>query len=152
MIVEKKYTIDTTDLSLIKFDMNVKTAEIVNFMMEKLTDDEIKLIKFLTYEVPFRSSMEDEESYWDIIFLDSKVRVYLEHLLTKYGIRFNVMDITKLYNEKSNELEKTFIDEIDSYLDEALDTDVILERISKNGIENIHKYELNFLERQSKKD
>ena len=83
MKVNEKYTLDTTDLCLVKYDMNVKTAEIVNFMLNKLTDDEIKLVKYLTNEVPFRSSMEDEDSYWDIIFLDSQVRVYLEHLLTK---------------------------------------------------------------------
>lgn len=152
MVVDNKYIIDTTDLSLVKFDMNVKTAEIVNFMMEKLTDDEIKLIKFLTYEVPFRSSMENEESYWDIIFLDSKVKVCLEHLLTKYGIKYELSDITNLYYEKSKNLDKSFIKEIDDFLDDNLDTDTVLERISKYGIGNIQKYELNFLERQSKKD
>lgn len=151
MVINEKHTLDTTDLCLIRYDMNVKTVEIVNFMLEKLTDTEVKLIKFLTQEVPFRSSMEDEESYWDIIFLDSKVRVYLEHLLTKYGIRFEVSNITNLYYEKSNELDKVFIKEIDDFIDEILDMDKVLERISNLGIDNIQKYEFDFLERQSKK-
>jgi hypothetical protein len=151
MVIDETYLLDTTDLCLVRYDMNVKTVEIVNFMLEKLTDTEVKLIKFLTQEVPFRSSMEDEESYWDIIFLDSKVRVYLEHLLTKYGIRFEVSNITNLYYEKSKELDRTFIKEIDEYVDSILDTDKVLERISKFGMDNIKKYEYDFLERQSKK-
>lgn len=151
MTVKKTYNLNTSDLWLLKFDMNIKTAEIVNFMLEKLTDDEIKLVKYLTNELPFRSSMEDEDSYWDIVLLDSQVRMYLEHLLTKYNINYNVKDITNLYSEKSNDLDKTFIEEIDFFLDKILDTDTILDRINQVGIGNIKKYELDFLKRQSNK-
>jgi hypothetical protein len=131
--------------------MNVKTTEIVDFMLNKLTDNEVKLIKFLTNELPFRSSMEDDEKYWDIVFMDSKVKLYLEHLLEKYGVKYNVKNITNLYLEKSKDVDKTFINEIDDFIDNILDIDKVLDKISQVGIGNIQKYELHFLERQSKK-
>jgi hypothetical protein len=95
--------------------------------------------------------MEDDEKYWDIVFMDSKVKLYLEHLLEKYGVKYNVKNITNLYLEKSKDLDKTFINEIDDFIDNILDIDKVLDKISQVGIGNIQKYELHFLERQSKK-
>jgi hypothetical protein len=131
--------------------MYVKTREIVEIMLDKLTNEEITLVKFLTLNLPFRSSMEDDDTYWDIIFVDYNVRMFLEHMLTKYNVKFKSKDITDLYYEKSETLDNKFIEEIDSFLDNKLDIDVILDKISLMGIDRIKKYELDFLNRQSKK-
>jgi len=151
MVLTEKYELDTNDLSLVRFDMYVKTSEIVEIMLDKLTNEEITLVKFLTLNLPFRSSMEDDDTYWDIIFVDYNVRMFLEHMLTKYNVKFKSKDITDLYYEKSETLDNKFIEEIDSFLDNKLDIDVILDKISLMGIDRIKKYELDFLNRQSKK-
>ena len=77
--------------------------------------------------------------------------MFLEHMLTKYNVKFKSKDITDLYYEKSETLDNKFIEEIDSFLDNKLDIDVILDKISLMGIDRIKKYELDFLNRQSKK-
>ena len=151
MVLTEKYELDTNNLSLVRFDMYVKTSEIVEIMLDKLTNEEITLVKFLTLNLPFRSSMEDDDTYWDIIFVDYNVRMFLEHMLTKYNVKFKSKDITDLYYEKSETLDNKFIEDIDSFLDNKLDIDVILDKISLMGIDRIKKYELDFLNRQSKK-
>ena len=149
MVLTEKYELDTNDLSLVRFDMYVKTSEIVEIMLDKLTNEEITLVKFLTLNLPFRSSMEDDDTYWDIIFVDYNVRMFLEHMLTKYNVKFKSKDITDLYYEKSETLDNKFIEEIDSFLDNKLDIDVILDKINSLGIDRLKKYELDFLNRQS---
>jgi hypothetical protein len=129
--------------------MYVKTSEIVEIMLDKLTNEEITLVKFLTLNLPFRSSMEDDDTYWDIIFVDYNVRMFLEHMLTKYNVKFKSKDITDLYYEKSETLDNKFIEDIDSFLDNKLDIDVILDKINSLGIDRLKKYELDFLNRQS---
>ena len=132
MVLTEKYELDTNDLSLVRFDMYVKTSEIVEIMLDKLTNEEITLVKFLTLNLPFRSSMEDDDTYWDIIFVDYNVRMFLEHMLTKYNVKFKSKDITDLYYEKSETLDNKFIEEIDSFLDNKLDIDVILAEFLPN--------------------
>ncbi len=149
MVLTEKYELDTNDLSLVRFDMYVKTREIVEIMLDKLTNEEITLVKFLTLNLPFRSSMEDDDTYWDIIFVDYNVRMFLEHMLTKYNVKFKSKDITDLYYEKSETLDNKFIEDIDSFLDNKLDIDVILDKINSLGIDRLKKYELDFLNRQS---
>jgi hypothetical protein len=149
MVLTEKYELDTNDLSLVRFDMYVKTSEIVEIMLDKLTNEEITLVKFLTLNLPFRSSMEDDDTYWDIIFVDYNVRMFLEHMLTKYNVKFKSKDITDLYYEKSETLDNKFIEDIDSFLDNKLDIDVILDKINSLGIDRLKKYELDFLNRQS---
>jgi hypothetical protein len=59
--------------------------------------------------------------------------------------------MTNLYYEKSKEFDSVFVKEINDFIDEILDLDTILDKINSKGIENLKKYELMFLERQSKK-
>jgi len=95
---------DVNNLSLIKFDMDIKTSEIIEIMLFKLSDNEIETINFLTNKVPFRSSMEEDETYWDMIFFDDKAKNYLCEILDKYGVEYNCNDITDLYYQKSKEI------------------------------------------------
>ena len=142
---------DVNNLSLIKFDMDIKTSEIIEIMLFKLSDNEIETINFLTNKVPFRSSMEEDETYWDMIFLDDKGKNYLCEILDKYGVEYNCNDITDLYYQKSKEIDKTLIKEIDDFLDDNLNIDFILDKISSQGMCSLKKYELEYLNRESKK-
>ncbi len=142
---------DVNNLSLIKFDMDIKTSEIIEIMLFKLSDNEIETINFLTNKVPFRSSMEEDETYWDMIFFDDKAKNYLCEILDKYGVEYNCNDITDLYYQKSKEIDKTLIKEIDDFLDDNLNIDFILDKISSQGMCSLKKYELEYLNRESKK-
>jgi hypothetical protein len=147
----EEYKINTENISIVKFTTNVSTRDIIDVLLNKLTEQELKLIKLLTLELPMRSSMEDEDSYWDIVLVDDIIRLYLEDILKKYNIEYTVEDMTNLYYEKSKEFDSVFVKEINDFIDEILDLDTILDKINSRGIENLKKYELMFLERQSKK-
>ena len=147
----EEYKINTENISIVKFTTNVSTRDIIDVLLNKLTEQELKLIKLLTLELPMRSSMEDEDSYWDIVLVDDIIRLYLEDILKKYKIEYTVEDMTNLYYEKSKEFDSVFVKEINDFIDEILDLDTILDKINSRGIENLKKYELMFLERQSKK-
>lgn len=151
MSISKNHKMDVNNLSLIKFDMDIKTSEIIEIMLFKLSDNEIETINFLTNKVPFRSSMEEDETYWDMIFLDDKGKNYLCEILDKYGVEYNCNDITDLYYQKSKEIDKTLIKEIDDFLDDNLNIDFILDKISSQGMCSLKKYELEYLNRESKK-
>jgi hypothetical protein len=147
----EEYKINAENISIVKFTTNVSTRDIIDVLLNKLTEQELKLIKLLTLELPMRSSMEDEDSYWDIVLVDDIIRLYLEDILKKYNIEYTVEDMTNLYYEKSKEFDSVFVKEINDFIDEILDLDTILDKINSSGIENLKKYELMFLERQSKK-
>jgi hypothetical protein len=147
----EEYKINAENISIVKFTTNVSTRDIIDVLLNKLTDQELKLIKLLTLELPMRSSMEDDDSYWDIVLVDDIIRLYLEDILKKYKIEYTVEDMTNLYYEKSKEFDSVFVKEINDFIDEVLDLDTILDKINSKGIENLQKYELMFLERQSKK-
>ena len=147
----EEYKINAENISIVKFTTNVSTRDIIDVLLNKLTEQELKLIKLLTLELPMRSSMEDEDSYWDIVLVDDIIRLYLEDILKKYKIEYTVEDMTNLYYEKSKEFDSVFVKEINDFIDEILDLDTILDKINSRGIENLKKYELMFLERQSKK-
>jgi hypothetical protein len=147
----EEYKINAENISIVKFTTNVSTRDIIDVLLNKLTDQELKLIKLLTLELPMRSSMEDDDSYWDIVLVDDIIRLYLEDILKKYKIEYTVEDMTNLYYEKSKEFDSIFVKEINDFIDEILDLDTILDKINSKGIEKLQKYELMFLERQSKK-
>jgi hypothetical protein len=147
----EEYKINAENIAIVKFTTSVSTRDIIDVLLNKLTDEELKLIKLLTLELPMRSSMEDEDSYWDIVLVDDIIRLYLEDILKKYKIEYTVEDMTNLYYEKSKEFDSVFVKEINDFIDEILDLDTILDKINSRGIENLKKYELMFLERQSKK-
>lgn len=151
MSISENYKMDVNNLSLIRFDMDIKTSEIIEMMLFKLSDNEINTINFLTNKVPFRSSMEEDETYWDMIFLDEKAKKYLCEILDKYKVEYNCSDITDLYYQKSKKIDKTLIKEIDEFLDNTLNIDFILDKISSQGMCSLKKYELEFLNRESKK-
>ena len=151
MISTGDYKINVENLALVKFTTVVNTRDIIDVLLNKLTDEELKLIKLLTTKLPMRSSMDDEDSYWDILLVDDIIKLYLEDILKKYKIEYSVQDVTNLYYEKSKEFDNAFIEEINDFIDKHLDLDKVLDKISLKGLENLEKYEVDFLNRMSKK-
>lgn len=150
MIDFKKYNLRIEDLKLIKLDFNFKTSEAGNMIYEVTNRTEQENIELITKTYPTISSLNNDEDYWDIVLVDSELLFYLENILVKYGIIYTLSDITNQYYPKPKKLNKDFVNDINKYVDKFLELDQILDKISSEGLSNLNKFELSFLERQSK--
>ena len=101
--------------------------------------------------LPSRSCEQEGETYWDQIVLDEFILSYLEQILNKRKFKYTLTDITKHYYRKSKTIDKSFITEIDEFVDNLLTIDGVLDRINSVGLDKINLLELSFLERNSKK-
>lgn len=151
MIDFSTYELKSEDLKLIKFDFNFKASDAYDMVYETLNKDEKKNVGIITTKYPNRTSDSNDELYWDILLLDNEVLFYLENMLVKYGIIYTYTDITDQYIKKSKKLKKDFIEEINNYVEKLYDVDQILDRINEVGLDKINKFELNYLQKQSKK-
>ena len=151
MIDFSTYELRSEDLKLIRFDFNFKSSEAYDLVYDTLNKDEKKNVGIITTKYPNRTSDSNDELYWDIMLVDSELSYYLEDILVKYGIVYTYTDITDQYIKKSKKLKKDFIEEIDNYVEKIYDVDQILDRINEVGLDKINKFELNYLQKQSKK-
>jgi len=151
MIDFENYTLNPNELKLIRFDFNFKTSDAYDVIYESINKDEKNNISNITYKFPNTSSMVDDELYWDIILVDTEVLFYLENILVKYGVVYTITEICDLYYKKSKKIKNEFILKIDEYIENLFDVDNILDRINEIGIDKINKFELSYLEKQSKK-
>lgn len=151
MIDFSTYKLRGDDLKLIRFDFNFRSSDAYDVIYDILNNDEKRNVGFITTKYPNSTSDLNDEQYWDILLLDNEVLFYLENMLVKYGIVYIITDITDQYIKKSKKLEKDFIEEIDNYVEKLYDVDQILDRINEVGLDKINKFELNYLQKQSKK-
>jgi hypothetical protein len=151
MIDFSTYKLRGDDLKLIRFDFNFRSSDAYDVIYDILNNDEKRNVGFITTKYPNSTSDLNDEQYWDILLLDNEVLFYLENMLVKYGIVYTITDITDQYIKKSKKLEKDFIEEIDNYVEKLYDVDQILDRINEVGLDKINKFELNYLQKQSKK-
>ena len=151
MIDFSTYKLRGDDLKLIRFDFNFRSSDAYDVIYDILNNDEKRNVGFITTKYPNSTSDLNDEQYWDILLLDNEVLFYLENMLVKYGIVYIITDITDQYIKKSKKLEKDFIEEIDNYVEKLYDVDRILDRINEVGLDKINKFELNYLQKQSKK-
>lgn len=151
MIDFAKYDLNTKHLKLVRLDFNFKSKDAIDVMYDSLTREEKVNIEYITKKFPNLSNKNEEQNYWDIFLVDFELLFYLENLLVKYGVNYSVKEITNQYYKKSKILNKNLIEEIDNYLDKFLDIDIVLDRINSVGIDKINKFELSYLEKQSKK-
>lgn len=151
MIDFSTYKLRGDDLKLIRFDFNFRSSDAYDVIYDILNNDEKRNVGFITTKYPNSTSDLNDEQYWDILLLDNEVLFYLENMLVKYGIVYIITDITDQYIKKSKKLKKDFIEEIDNYVEKIYDVDQILDRINEVGLDKINKFELNYLQKQSKK-
>ena len=151
MIDFKTYELKIENLKLIRLDFNFKPEESISIFNDLTREEKIN-IEFINQRFPNTSSDYDDNKYWDIVLVDFEVLFYLENLLVKYGIVYNYKEICNLYYKQSKILNKSFIKEIDDYIDRFLNIDIVLDRINSIGIDKINKFELIYLERQSKNE
>lgn len=99
------------------------------------------------YTVFFISSPVDVEKYIEVLennYIKTKCLNITDDLLNlKYNLEIDLKHLV----DKDNELKfEFFIDDLNNWLLENLDIDVILDKISEVGIQNIGEIEKKFLE------
>jgi len=144
------YNIEVETLKLLKITLKMETSKAGIEVINNLNSEELKFIEYLNRYLPSRSENEDDMPYWDIILVDYNIMFQLENLLVKYDVNYSIDDLTDLYYKKSKKLDSSLYYEIDIFVDNILNIDFVLDRINKVGLKNITKFELSYLERQSK--
>ena len=150
MIDYSKYELNHKELMLVKFDFNFKTKNAIEVVFNELSDQEKIDIFYITSKFPTISSEKDDELYWDIILVDTEIVFYLENILVKHNVDYVISFICEQYYKKSKKLTEYLITQIDEYLEKILDIDKVLDRINEVGLDKINKFELKYLEKQSK--
>ena len=70
--------------------------------------------------------------------------------MVKHNVDYVISFICEQYYKKSKKLTEYLITQIDEYLEKILDIDKVLDRINEVGLDKINKFELKYLEKQSK--
>jgi len=84
---------------------------------------------------------------WDIFFLDDKLQEKIEDILKKYDVPYKIEDQTNLLIENISNFTEDFLEKLNSYLDENLTVDDVLDRINEVGLSNITPFEKYYIDR-----
>lgn len=112
---------------------------------DKMTEEESKWALMLTLK-GITDTGDDGEASWDLFFLDDKLGKKIEDVLMKYEIPFEVTDQSSLLLKNPDLFSEEFIQKLDSYLNQHLTVDDVLDSIIEVGINNISIFEKYFLE------
>ena len=140
-------TLNTSQLKLIRFDFNMSQRELIEELFGSMTREEQVWTQKMTLTIPSLSSEDFEDDVWDIIMVDDYLLECVQYVLDKYKIKYEMVDISENYYHRDILIEELLSTRIDSYVDEYLTIDIVLDRINEVGINGINKFEKSFLER-----
>lgn len=112
---------------------------------DKMTEEESKWALMLTLK-GITDTGDDGETSWDLFFLDDKLGKKIEDVLIKYEVPFEVTDQSSLLLKNPDLFSEEFLEKLDSYLNQHLTVDDVLDNIIEVGINNISIFEKYFLE------
>lgn len=112
---------------------------------DKMTEEESKWALMLTLK-GITDTGDDGETSWDLFFLDDKLGKKIEDVLIKYEVPFEVTDQSSLLLNNPDLFSEEFLEKLDSYLNQHLTVDDVLDNIIEVGINNISIFEKYFLE------
>ena len=112
---------------------------------DKMTEEESKWALMLTLK-GITDTGDDGETSWDLFFLDDKLGKKIEDVLIKYQVPFEVTDQSSLLLKNPDLFSEEFLEKLDSYLNQHLTVDDVLDNIIEVGINNISIFEKYFLE------
>ena len=137
---------DLTNFKIIKFNYPFPTEELTERIWDKMDINETKWAVQLTMK-GINDTGDSENGSWDIFFLDNKLQEKVESILKKYEIPYEIDDQTKFIAENITTFTEDFLGKLDSYLDQNLTVDDVLDRISEVGLSNITPFEKYFIDR-----
>lgn len=136
--------IDTTLFKIIKFIYPFSTEKLGEMIWDKMSAEESRWAVQLTLK-GINDTGGDEESSWDVFFLDKKLQDKIEAVLNKYEVPFEIEDQTNLINTNIDLFSDEFISKFNSYLDQNLTVDDVLDRILEVGMDNLTIFEKYYL-------
>lgn len=129
----------------IKYEQSIKDYE----MFERLLDDDDREILMAPHR-NVSSRIRKRNNLVDWIWAPLEQIESLTELLDENEIIYKLVDHTSTYYKNPEKLS-SLRREVDKFMEEIINTDFILDRIGRVGIENISKYEKKYIEKESKK-
>lgn len=140
--------IDLTKFKIVKFTYPFCTEKLGEMLWDKMSSEESKWAVQLTLK-GINDTGGDDESSWDIFFLDKKLQDKIENILKKYDIPFNIEDQSDLLVRNMDLFSNEFLSKLNSYLDQSLTVDNVLDRILEVGMNNLSIFEKYYLNKNT---
>ena len=137
---------DLTNFSITRFEYPFPTEELTVRIWDKMNETETKWAIQLTLK-GIADTGDSPMGSWDIFFLDDKLQEKIEEILKKYDVPFKIEDRSDRLLNDLEYFSEEFLEKLDSYLDENLTIDDVLDRISEVGLPNITVFEKYFLDK-----
>ena len=133
------------EFKIVKYVYPFTSEMLSEKIWDKMTEEESKWALMLTLK-GITDTGDDGETSWDLFFLDDKLGKKIEDVLIKYEVPFEVTDQSSLLLTNPDLFSEEFIQKLDSYLNQHLTVDDVLDNIIEVGINNISIFEKYFLE------
>ena len=137
--------IDLTNFRITKFVYPFSTEELGEMIWDKMNPQEAKWAVKLTLN-GINDTGGDDDSSWDLFFLDDRLQEKIEEVLKKYDVPYEIVDQTNLLLKNPDLFSDLFCEKLLSYLSQNLSVDDILDHIIEVGVENITVFEKYFLD------
>ena len=137
---------DLTKFKIIKFDYPFPTEELTVRIWDKMDETETKWAIQLTMK-GINDTGDSPMGSWDIFFLDDKLQEKIEEILKKYDVPYKMEDRSDRLLNDIEYFSEEFLEKLDSYLDENLTVDDVLDRISEFGLPNITPFEKYYIDK-----
>lgn len=136
---------DFTKYKILKYVYPFPSEKLGEMVWDKMTDEESKWAIQLTLRGINDTGDLDTHS-WDIFLLDEKLKKKIEEMLNKYEVPFEVNDQTEFLMTNKSIFTNQFIEKVESYLDDQMTVDKVLDRILEVGLENLTVFEKYYLD------
>jgi len=137
---------DFAKFKIIRFEYPFPTEELTVRIWDKMDETETKWAIQLTMK-GINDTGDSPMGSWDIFFLDDKLQEKIEEVLKKYDVPYKMEDRSDRLLNDIEYFSEEFLEKLDSYLDENLTVDDVLDRISEVGLPNITVFEKYFLDK-----
>lgn len=141
--------VNLTNFKILKYTYNVSNDDLGKVLWDKFSVSELKWAKKLTTE-SVSDTGEDDDKSWDIILIDPKMKGIIDDVLKKYGIEFKINDLTKKLKYNTKFFSDSFMKKMDSFLNNELDVDGILDRMLEDGVDSLNQFERYYLDKNGK--
>ena len=133
------------DFKIIKYIYPFPTEKLGEMVWDKMTLNESKWAVQLTLK-GVNDTGDEGETSWDIFFLDNKLQDKIDEVLNKYKVPYVIEELSDLLLKNPDLFSDEFIKKLNSYLEQNLTVDDVLDNIIEVGIDNISIFERYFLD------
>jgi hypothetical protein len=137
---------DLTNFRITRFEYPFPTEELTVRIWDKMNETETKWAIQLTLK-GINDTGDSPMGSWDIFFLDDKLQEKIEEVLKKYDVPYKMEDRSDRLINDIEYFSEEFLEKLNSYLDENLTVDDVLDRISEVGLSNITPFEKYYIDR-----